>query len=172
MSIRLKLQDVRELEEGARRAAIAGGMSCMAFYGEAISRLALVTAARNAATTADLEATEHILASLTATMLPVAARLGRGVSFFAEELLEGRDEDVQRRLADIRKRLPMASLYMKGSSEEFLESLDHGIGVLFDALDGTTNFRAGLPLFCTAVAVFLEGRPRVGAIFDPMHNLV
>jgi myo-inositol-1(or 4)-monophosphatase len=44
--------------------------------------------------------------------------------------------------------------------------------VLFDALDGTGNFRAGIPLFCSAVAICIEGQPRVGAIFDPHHDCV
>ena len=43
---------------------------------------------------------------------------------------------------------------------------------MIDAIDGTTNFRTGLPIFCSAVAIFDNGELRVGAIYDPIHHVV
>ena len=38
---------------------------------------------------------------------------------------------------------------------------------IFDPLDGTTNYAHGLPLFCSAAALEIDGVPAVGAVFDP-----
>jgi myo-inositol-1(or 4)-monophosphatase len=38
---------------------------------------------------------------------------------------------------------------------------------VFDPLDGTTNFAHGLPIFCAALALEIDGEPVVGAVFDP-----
>lgn len=38
---------------------------------------------------------------------------------------------------------------------------------VFDPIDGTTNFVHGLPIFCASLALEIEGRPAVAAIYDP-----
>jgi len=38
---------------------------------------------------------------------------------------------------------------------------------LFDPIDGTTNFAHGLPIFCSSVALEIEGRAAVAAVYDP-----
>jgi myo-inositol-1(or 4)-monophosphatase len=38
---------------------------------------------------------------------------------------------------------------------------------VFDPLDGTTNYAHGLPIFCSTVALELDGVAIVGAAFDP-----
>lgn len=38
---------------------------------------------------------------------------------------------------------------------------------LFDPIDGTTNFAHGLPIFCSSLALEIEGQPAVAAIYDP-----
>lgn len=38
---------------------------------------------------------------------------------------------------------------------------------LFDPLDGTTNFAHGLPIFCSSLALEIEGRAAVAAVYDP-----
>jgi myo-inositol-1(or 4)-monophosphatase len=38
---------------------------------------------------------------------------------------------------------------------------------VFDPLDGTTNYAHGIPIFCSTVALELDGRAIVGAVFDP-----
>jgi myo-inositol-1(or 4)-monophosphatase len=41
---------------------------------------------------------------------------------------------------------------------------------VFDPLDGTTNYAHGLPIFCSSLALEVEGRAEVAAIFDPTRN--
>jgi len=38
---------------------------------------------------------------------------------------------------------------------------------VFDPLDGTTNYAHGLPIFCASLALEIEGRAEVGAVYDP-----
>lgn len=38
---------------------------------------------------------------------------------------------------------------------------------VFDPLDGTTNYAHGIPIFCAAVALEIDGRPEVAAVYDP-----
>jgi myo-inositol-1(or 4)-monophosphatase len=38
---------------------------------------------------------------------------------------------------------------------------------VFDPLDGTTNYAHGLPIFCSTLALEIDGAPVVGAVFDP-----
>ena len=41
---------------------------------------------------------------------------------------------------------------------------------IFDPLDGTTNFAHGLPIYCASLALELDGRLEVGAIYDPSRD--
>jgi myo-inositol-1(or 4)-monophosphatase len=41
---------------------------------------------------------------------------------------------------------------------------------VFDPLDGTTNYAHGLPIFCSSLALEIEGRAEVGAIYDPTRR--
>src|SRR5262249_54409194 len=61
---------------------------------------------------------------------------------------------------------------VKTSTEEFRQGWQHSLAILVDPIDGTANFDANLPFFCSAVALFLEGRLCVGAIYDPYHSQV
>ena len=38
---------------------------------------------------------------------------------------------------------------------------------VFDPLDGTTNYAHGIPIFCSTVALEIDGVPTVGAVYDP-----
>ena len=38
---------------------------------------------------------------------------------------------------------------------------------VFDPIDGTTNFAHGLPIFCSSLALEIEGRAVVAAVYDP-----
>ena len=37
---------------------------------------------------------------------------------------------------------------------------------VFDPLDGTTNYAHGLPIFCTSLALEIDGRAEVAAVYD------
>jgi myo-inositol-1(or 4)-monophosphatase len=41
---------------------------------------------------------------------------------------------------------------------------------VFDPLDGTTNFAHGLPIFCASLALEIDGRAEVGAVYDPVRR--
>jgi myo-inositol-1(or 4)-monophosphatase len=41
---------------------------------------------------------------------------------------------------------------------------------VFDPLDGTTNFAHGLPIFCASLALEVDGRTEVAAIYDPCRR--
>jgi myo-inositol-1(or 4)-monophosphatase len=38
---------------------------------------------------------------------------------------------------------------------------------VFDPLDGTTNYAHGIPIFCSTLALEIDGVPTVAAVFDP-----
>jgi myo-inositol-1(or 4)-monophosphatase len=58
--------------------------------------------------------------------------------------------------------------------EEFGSSSDRDAGPqycwVFDPVDGTTNYAHGLPIFCSSLALEIEGRIAVGAIYDPTRR--
>ena len=41
---------------------------------------------------------------------------------------------------------------------------------VFDPLDGTTNYAHGLPIFCSSLALEIDGRAEAGAVFDPTRR--
>jgi len=41
---------------------------------------------------------------------------------------------------------------------------------VFDPIDGTTNFAHGLPIFCSSVALEIDGRAEVAAVYDPTRR--
>src|SRR5438094_1870471 len=46
-------------------------------------------------------------------------------------------------------------------------SVPAGYCWVFDPIDGTTNFAHGVPIFCSSVALELNGVAVVGAVYDP-----
>jgi myo-inositol-1(or 4)-monophosphatase len=41
---------------------------------------------------------------------------------------------------------------------------------VFDPVDGTTNYAHGLPIFCASLGLEIDGRPEVGAVYDPTRQ--
>ena len=41
---------------------------------------------------------------------------------------------------------------------------------VFDPIDGTNNYAHGLPIFCSSLALEVDGRAVLGAIYDPTRN--
>jgi len=39
-----------------------------------------------------------------------------------------------------------------------------------DPLDGTTNFTHQYPFFAVSIGLFIQGKPQVGVIYDPLHQ--
>lgn len=49
------------------------------------------------------------------------------------------------------------------------EAIPHFCWV-FDPVDGTTNYAHGLPIFCSALALEIDGEPQVAAVYDPSRR--
>ena len=41
---------------------------------------------------------------------------------------------------------------------------------VFDPIDGTNNYAHGLPIFCSSLALEIDGRGEIGAIYDPTRK--
>jgi myo-inositol-1(or 4)-monophosphatase len=41
---------------------------------------------------------------------------------------------------------------------------------VFDPIDGTTNYAHGLPIFCSSLALEVDGQPLVAAVYDPTRK--
>jgi myo-inositol-1(or 4)-monophosphatase len=41
---------------------------------------------------------------------------------------------------------------------------------IFDPVDGTTNYAHGMPIFCSSLALEIDGRIEVGAVYDPTRR--
>jgi len=58
--------------------------------------------------------------------------------------------------------------------EEFAQAAEHHeiprFCWVFDPVDGTTNYAHGLPIFCSSLALEIDGEPVVGAIYDPTRR--
>ncbi len=54
-----------------------------------------------------------------------------------------------------------------GSGSSATVEAGHRIWVI-DPLDGTVNYAAGIPHFCTSVGLVVGGQPTVGVVLDPM----
>ena len=59
--------------------------------------------------------------------------------------------------------------------EEFSEAAQQHEAVsrycwVFDPVDGTTNYAHGLPIFCSSLALEIDGAPAVAAVYDPTRR--
>lgn len=41
---------------------------------------------------------------------------------------------------------------------------------IIDPLDGTVNYFYGLPIFCVSIALYEDGKPLLGCVYDPMQR--
>ncbi len=41
---------------------------------------------------------------------------------------------------------------------------------VFDPIDGTTNYAHGLPIFCSSLALEVDGQPLIAAVYDPSRK--
>lgn len=170
-------EDWDDMEIAARSAVVAGGISAMGYYRGALAVPTVLEENLSPTTIADIQATLAILRSLSPSIAFISGKLNFGYSLFAEELEEKKNDEGE----DLRKLLCIQRVtdqlgairpHIRRTTKDFRESFEHCIAILFDSIDGTTNFRAGIPLFCSAVVFLIQGRPCIGAIYDPHHNVV
>jgi len=60
-------------------------------------------------------------------------------------------------------------------AEEFQGRSEQGVASspycwIFDPIDGTTNYAHGLPIFCASLALEIDGRIEVAAVYDPTRQ--
>jgi myo-inositol-1(or 4)-monophosphatase len=59
-------------------------------------------------------------------------------------------------------------------AEELASEPGHGASSthcwVFDPIDGTTNYAHGLPIFCSALGLEIDGRVEVAAVYDPTRR--
>jgi myo-inositol-1(or 4)-monophosphatase len=74
-------------------------------------------------------------------------------------------------IAAIRARNPTDAVYAEESGADS-DGATSGRGRtwILDPLDGTVNYANGIPFFCISVALVIDGRPAVGAVYDPTRD--
>lgn len=171
------------LEQASIRIVTAGGMSAMGFYREAADRMvelesvrkdpilegllqSYINQGKNPPTRADLEATSTIIRIADSLLLPLSADLTCGLAYLGEETVK---PDYRRWLEH---ELGNSITRKVHDPRHFFASRQNVLRVILDGLDGTANFSRGLPLFCSAVAILVDDQARVGAMYDPIHNIV
>lgn len=68
----------------------------------------------------------------------------------------------------LRKHSPEVAIY----SEEGERNLESELVWVIDPIDGTSNYRVGIPMFVTQLCLLKNGEPVVSVIQAPMFNLV
>lgn len=82
------------------------------------------------------------------------------------DLVTDADVAVERMFRDlVRNRFPDHAVLAEELSDTGDASARHRW--VFDPIDGTTNFAHGLPIFCSSLALEIDGRVEVAAVFDP-----
>jgi myo-inositol-1(or 4)-monophosphatase len=74
----------------------------------------------------------------------------------------------------IREAFPTDSFLAEESGESTAqgESADKSVGRVWviDPLDGTINYANGIPFFCTAIGLSVDGVPKVGVVYDATRD--
>jgi len=164
--VRISNKDCWEkLEDIAIKATIDGGIAAMGFYREARAKRQVLSVANesNPSTLADLQGTISILRTLDSQLAPLCEELECKLAYLGEETV------YKERIHDEIKQGLHGEIL---SGEDFFDKPYNHIRVIIDAIDGTSNFDRGLPLFCSSLAIFVDDQLRVSAIYDPIHHIV
>ncbi len=161
----LEKSDWSLLEEAVRDMAAMAGFTAMGYYRNALADSGTLSDSGNPSTVADEMATVASLKALYA-LEPLASKLNYQYRVFAEELDK---VDVAERILSKLVSNPIHSK-IKTSAHDFREGWERSLSILIDPIDGTANFDANLPFYCSAVALFLGGRLSISAIYDPYHE--
>ena len=86
------------------------------------------------------------------------------------DLVTNVDVEIEAAFRDtIADRFPTHRVLGEELQGDSVDSTD-GYCWVFDPIDGTTNYAHGLPFFCASLALEVEGRVEVGAVFDPVRQ--
>jgi len=147
------------------QSVIAGGTTAMQYYRRPLKCLdetETASVTKNPSTIADLHATLAIIHSLDDYLSPITAQIGSDYYCLAEET---------HYVKYFKNKLP-ESVFRKIQSPEQFFSNDSSIRVIIDGIDGTGNFLRGIPIFCSAVALFINEQLCISALYDPVHHVV
>ena len=158
----------------ASHGACAGGFTAMMAYREALVPIEPLSSQPNPSLSVDVAATRAILHAIDTDLENLLRRPTRNGAtravYFAEEL-ENQDHRTRDAMNAALSEIQLGGTVTR-SSREFGKSLSARIGVLIDGLDGSINFRHGLPVFCSSVAILDGHTPRIGASYDPINHVV
>ena len=79
------------------------------------------------------------------------------------------DKRIRESLAELHPDISFLSEEMEEAEQEALLKNSDKLWCL-DPLDGTSNFAAGIPLFATSLALFVEGEVVIGITYDPVRD--
>lgn len=159
------------LESTISSAAWAGGGAVMRYYRHARP----FSEGYDAATEADHASTRAIIRALEPDLNRLSREFSFGYSYFGEEFqkISNSDTEEQRSLNQLLSEIGEARGNVRLKYSQFTDYFDHSsLSVLFDPLDGTNAFRSEIPVFRVGIAFFFDNRPIIGAICDPIHNVV
>ncbi len=84
------------------------------------------------------------------------------------DLVTKADIDAERKIISIIKdKYPEHSILTEESGEEKRKS---DYLWIIDPLDGTNNFYHKFPMFCVSIALYKQGKPLIGVVFNPLNK--
>lgn len=87
------------------------------------------------------------------------------------DLVTAADLEVEREFRKlIEQRFPAHTVLGEEQGTGAAKDSRTGCRWIIDPIDGTTNFAHGLALFCTSIALEIDGRLEVGVVYDPMSE--
>jgi len=140
-----------DVELHARNAVLDAGIAAMRYYREAFRHATAFGSEANASTEADIQATVAALRSLGS----VFHHIDPDYRVYGEELDSAYSKTEVRERMDAEIPLLANADHIVRDGQAFIDAFPGRACILIDAIDGTTNFRVGLPIFCSALAVFL-----------------
>jgi len=76
-------------------------------------------------------------------------------------------------MTELKKRWPefdfLAEEMTAQQQEQQMAQAENGLWIV-DPLDGTSNFTAGIPYFAISIALYYQGRVRLGLVYDPNRD--
>ena len=86
-----------------------------------------------------------------------------------ENLVTSMDVENERFLRSELTELIPGSVFMGEEGDE-AEILEDGYTWIVDPIDGTTNFSRGIPMIGISVALFRDGKPYIGVVYNPFTD--
>jgi len=122
----------------------------------------------------DVETLRSIIATVAADEALPRFRASRAEYKLDGSVITATDRRMQERMrGELQRRWPEYGFLGEemSVSEQRVALADSDAGLwCLDPLDGTSNFASGLPFFAVSLALLVGGRPRIGLVYDPVHQ--